>query len=127
MHTLANTQQKPNLAPIAIKMFMNITGAEWQLPEKAMRTLLGEPSRSTFFNWRAGKVSSLSRDTLERISYIAGIYKSLKILFPNVNQANEWVKKPNAAFNGQSALEVMLAGSIVDLARVRRYLDAQRG
>lgn len=127
MQTVINTQNMPNMAPVAIKMFINITSAEWQLPEKAMRTLLGEPSRSTFFNWRTGKVSSLSKDTLERISYIAGIYKSLKILFPNVSQANDWIKKPNAAFNGQSALEVMLAGSIVDLARVRRYLDAQRG
>ena len=91
------------------------------------RVLLGEPSRSTFYNWRNGKVSTLSRDTLERVSYIAGIYKALHLLFPQPDQANAWLKKPNSAFAGQSALDVMLAGSIVDLARVRRYLDAQRG
>lgn len=116
-----------NVAPVAIKMFMNITQNEWSLSETDARVLLGEPSRSTFYNWRNGKVSTLSRDTLERVSYVAGIYKALHLLFPQPDQANAWLKKPNAAFAGQSALDVMLAGSIVDLARVRRYLDAQRG
>jgi uncharacterized protein (DUF2384 family) len=122
-----NATAQNHVAPVAIKMFMNIAGAEWSLPEKDMRVLLGEPGRSTFYNWRAGKVSQLSRDTLERVSYIAGIYKALHLLFPRPQQANDWIKKPNAAFAGQSALDVMLAGSIVDLAKVRRYLDAQRG
>jgi hypothetical protein len=58
-----------------------------------------------------------------------GIYKALNILLPSERSADEWVRKPNAApiFHGQSALERMLAGSLVDLADVRRYLDAQRG
>ena len=30
-------------------------------------------------------------------------------------------------FNGQSALGYMLAGQVVDLADVRRYLDGVRG
>lgn len=115
------------VGPVAMKMFMNIAGQEWRLSEKDMRVLLGEPARSTFYNWRNGKVSSLSRDTLDRISFISGIYKALQLLFPQPEQANGWIKKPNAAFAGHSALEVMLAGSVVDLARVRRYLDAQRG
>jgi hypothetical protein len=43
--------------------------------------------------------------------------------------ADAWVKKPNSArgFGGKSALERMLAGRVLDLADVRRYLDAQRG
>ena len=42
---------------------------------------------------------------------------------------DEWVKKTTAAplFHGRSALDRMLSGSLVDLADVRRYLDAQRG
>jgi hypothetical protein len=31
------------------------------------------------------------------------------------------------AFGGKSALDRMLAGRVVDLADVRRYLDAERG
>jgi hypothetical protein len=48
---------------------------------------------------------------------------------PTQEMADGWVKKPNSAhgFGGKSALERMLAGRVVDLADVRRYLDAQRG
>ena len=41
--------------------------------------------------------------------------------------ADAWVRKPNAAFGGSSALAVMLAGNVADLVRVRRWLDAARG
>ncbi|MEP4844927.1 MbcA/ParS/Xre antitoxin family protein, partial [Roseibium sp.] len=60
-------------------------------------------------------------DSLKRFSYILGICKNLRILFPTGRRANEWVKKPNKAFGGRSALEVM----IEDPALIRRYLDAQ--
>lgn len=127
MQNTLTTHQLSQVGPVAIEMFMNIAGSEWALPEKDMRVLLGEPSRSTFYNWRSGKVSNISRDTLERVSYIAGIYKALHILFPLPEQANAWIKKPNTSFASKSALDVMLAGNVMDLARVRRYLDAQRG
>jgi hypothetical protein len=32
-----------------------------------------------------------------------------------------------APFNGRSALDYMLAGRVLDIADVRRYLDAVRG
>jgi hypothetical protein len=128
--TMLSTEPKldpKKLSNVALKMFVNITENEWQLSEKEMRVLLGEPSRSTFYNWKVGKINALNRDTLERVSYIAGIYKALHVLFVETQQANAWIKKANTAFAGKSALQVMLAGSIVDLATVRKYLDAQRG
>ena len=72
---------------------------------------------------------SLSPDTLERISYILGIYKALRILLPTEKAANEWLHKPNNAplFGGRSALEKLMKGHVLDLADVRRYLDAERG
>ena len=75
------------------------------------------------------RASRLSGDTLERISYVMGIYKALRILLPTSEAAHAWVKKPNTAqgFGGKSALDRMLAGRVVDLADVRRYLDAERG
>ncbi len=38
-----------------------------------------------------------------------------------------WIKAPNAAFGGVSALDVMGGGELTDLMRVRRYLDAEHG
>lgn len=116
------------LGHTALTAFFNIT-AGWGLAAEEERTLLGSPPRSTFFKWKGERSARLSQDTLERISYIMGIYKALRILLPTEEAANAWVKKPNTApgFAGKSALERMLAGRVIDLADVRRYLDAERG
>jgi hypothetical protein len=112
----------------ALTAFFNITAA-WGLSAEEERTLLGAPPRSTFFKWKSEKSARLSADTIERISYVMGIYKALRILLPTEEAANQWIKKPNAArgFNGKSALQRMLGGRVIDLADVRRYLDAERG
>ena len=116
------------LGATALTAFFNIT-AGWGLSAEEERTLLGSPPRSTFFKWKSERTAKLAPDTLERVSYVMGIYKALRILLPTEEAANDWVKKPNAArgFNGKSALERMLAGRVMDLADVRRYLDAERG
>lgn len=116
------------LGQTALTAFFNIT-AGWGLAADEERTLLGAPPRSTFFKWKGERAARLSADTLERISYIMGIYKALRILLPTEEAASAWIKKPNTApgFGGRSALDRMLAGRVVDLADVRRYLDAERG
>lgn len=98
----------------------------WQLSTDDQIKLLGSPGRSTFFKWKK-EGGTLPRDTMERISYLLGIYKALQILLPNPSSADRWIKKPNQYFNNQSALDVMLGGQVVDIYKVRQYLDAQRG
>lgn len=115
---------------VAAKLFLAIAD-EWALSEQQRCTLAGLASRTTLHNWRkkveAGEGISLSADTLERLSYLAGIYKALQLLFSDSKQWQQWVRKPNRDFGGQSALDRMLAGRVVDLADVRRYLDSWRG
>lgn len=60
---------------------------------------------------------------LKRVSYILGIFKSLQLLFSEPDRADAWVSKPNEAFSGLSAKEVMLSG-LEGLSRVRRYLHS---
>jgi hypothetical protein len=110
----------------AKRAFFRIMEA-WDVGDTEARVLLGAPSRSTFYNYKRGEGGALSADTLERVSYVLGIYKALKLLFPNPQQADGWMRKPNAAFGGRSAMERALAGKVVDLASVRAYLDAVRG
>ena len=110
----------------ALKVFFNITRS-WGLNAQEERILLGEPATSTFYKWRKGESATLSRDTLERISYVMGIYKALRLLFPTEEQANAWPQKPSRDFGNESALNIMLKGSITNLAHVRRYLDGIRG
>jgi Protein of unknown function (DUF2384) len=117
-----------NSVAVGLRTFFAIA-EKWQLtPDEAM-TLLGRPSKSTFYKWKNGEVSHIvhSFDLSSRISYVLGIFKSLEILYQRPEMADEWVRKPNDAFGGQSALQRMLAGQMVDLAAVRDYLDSVRG
>ncbi len=100
----------------------------WHLSVAEQLALLGI-SRSTYFKWRKEPQPKLPRDTLERLSYLLGIYKALQLLLPDTGAADEWIRRPNDAplFGGRSALERMLSGNVADLYLVRQYLDAQRG
>ena len=101
----------------------------WHLSIPEQMALLGITSRSTYFKWRKEPHPRLPPDTLERLSYLLGIYKALQLLLPDSRAADEWVRRPNEAplFGGRSALDRMLSGHVVDLYVVRQYLDAQRG
>lgn len=133
MTTRINQQVVPATAPMdlsspALRAFFNIASA-WNLNVKQQRTLLGNPPNSTFFKWKRDMSGSVSRDVLERISYVLGIYKALQILIPDMARADAWIASPNSApaFSGRSALDRMLGGNVGDLYAVRQYLDAQRG
>jgi hypothetical protein len=111
---------------VALRAFFRMAQL-WGLTMDESRVLLGRPSRARLYGWKAGKVHGLPHDTLQRISYLLGIHKALQILYSDPALADDWVRRPNAAFGGQSALERMLAGDVADLAAVRSHLDAARG
>ena len=119
---------RKGLSGPALRTFFRIAQL-WGLSVDEQMILLGVTARSTFFKWKKDRGAVLPKDTLERISYILGIYKALQILLPDEQAADEWVRRPNAAllFDGQSALDRMLSGQVADLFVVRQYLDAQRG
>jgi hypothetical protein len=117
------------LAAAGLRAFGRIADA-WELTVDEQLNLLGQPPRSTFFAWRKQpEKASLSRDTLERLSNLLGIYKALQILLPEPAAADAWVRQPNSAppFGGRSALQRLLGGNVSDLNLVRRYLDGVRG
>ena len=119
---------RKRLSGPALRTFFRIADL-WSLSVEEQMTLLGLTARSTFFKWKKEQVTVLPKDTLERISYILGVYKALQILLPDDRAADEWVRRPNAAlpFGGRSALDRMLSGQVADIFVVRQYLDAQRG
>jgi Protein of unknown function (DUF2384) len=111
-----------------LRAFTRIAGL-WHLTIPEQLALLGITSRSTYFKWRNEPQPRLPPDTLERLSYLLGIYKALQLLLPDNPAADEWIRRPNEAplFGGKSALARMLSGHVADLYTVRQYLDAQRG
>ena len=98
----------------------------WGVNDDQAAVILDVPRR-TFARWKAGDVGRLGRDGKARLSNLMGIHKALKIVFSEASRGYVWIKAPNAAFDGRSALDVMLGGELTDLMRVRRYLDAERG
>ena len=124
----ATSFDRKGLSGPALRTFFRIADL-WGLSVEEQMTLLGLTARSTFFKWKKDPNAVLPKDTLERISYILGVYKALQILLPDEKAADEWVRRPNAAlpFGGGSALDRMLSGQVADLFVVRQYLDAQRG
>lgn len=97
----------------------------WGVNDDQAANILDLPRR-TFARWKAGDVGRLGRDGKARLSNLMGIHKALKIIFNEASRGYAWIKAPNEAFGGASALSVMLGGELTDLMRVRRYLDAER-
>ena len=114
-----------HLGPPALRAFFGLAKV-WGLTDGEQVKLLGV-SRSTLSGWKASQASVVNRDTLERISYLLGIFQAINILLPDQDRADAWIRAPNAAplFGGRSALERMTAGNVGDLFVVRRYLEAQ--
>lgn len=119
---------RKSLSGPALRTFFRIVDL-WDLTVAEQMTLLGISARSTFFKWKKNINVILPIDTLERISYIIGIYKALQILLPNEADADGWVKRPNVdlAPDQRSALDRMMSGQVADLFVVRQYLDSQLG
>jgi len=111
-----------------LRAFFNLAD-RWELSDGEARILLGRPAPRTFARWKAGEaeLARIAHDTRQRLSILMGIHKGLRYLFREPRRGYAWLRRANLAFGGQSALQRLLAGELVDLAAVRAYLDAERG
>lgn len=104
---------------------VNLFG-KWQVTDEQAATLLDAPVRS-YRRWKAERPGRLDRDGKARLSNLMGIHKALRYLFREPQRGYGWIRAPNDAFDGRTALDVMLGGELTDLMRIRRYLDTERG
>ena len=94
------------------------------------RVLLGGLPRGTYYRWRRDPDrATISRDLIERLSYLLGIYKAIRILVPDEREQVAFFRRPNThpVCGGRTPLAVMLDGRVADLYRVRCWLDGERG
>ncbi len=110
------------LARTTIRLFR-----AWQLSDIEARTLLGDMAQRTWARWKDGSIGRIDRDLRARMAILMGVHKGLRYLFTDPKRGYDWIRKPNANFNGNSALDVMMRGEITDLIDSRSYLDAERG
>jgi len=133
----AKTAFSPAVASAALRWLETMRAPhEWGLTIDEQTELLGGIKVRTLHSWKsralAGAEVELSRDTMERLSLLLGIYKGLKIIAPanRPDIGKRWFNTSNTAapFNGQSPKQYILnIGTMDALYAVRRYLDAARG
>lgn len=99
----------------------------WGLSDIEARVLLGDMAQRTWARWKAGDIGRIDRDLRARMAILMGIHKALRYLFTETARGYVWIRKPNEAFGGLSALDIMMRGEITDLIDLRGYLDAERG
>jgi hypothetical protein len=136
----AGTQLKPRAARISdatqagagIRTFARII-ERWKLPSSDAMALLGVDSRSTYYDLlkrarESREVKGLSKDQLDRLSYLLGIYEAIRVLFPHSEKSrDEWVSRANTAslFGGRSPVE-MMRSSMIGLYQTFAHLGAAR-
>jgi len=107
---------------------------QWKIPARDAMALLGVDSRSTYYELlkrarESKEVKGLSRDQLDRLSYLLGVYEAVRVLFPHSQESRDtWVSRPNTAtlFAGRPPLEVMRS-SMVGLYQTFAHLATARG
>ena len=105
---------------------VNLFGV-WGLSDQEARVLLGDMPARTWARWKKKDIGRIDRDLRTRMAMLMGVHKGLRYLFRDPARGYAWIRKPNAALGGVSALDVMMRGEIMDIADIRSYLDAERG
>lgn len=119
-------------AGAGLRTFARIA-ARWKLSAADAMALLGVESRSTYYELLkrargSREVKGLSKDQLDRLSYVLGIYEAIMVLFPHSEESRDgWVSRVNTAamFGGRSPLETMRA-SMIGLYQTFAHLTAAR-
>ncbi len=106
---------------------------QWRLSAADAMALLGIDARSTYYELlrrarESRELKGLSKDQLDRLSYLLGIYHSIRVLFPHSRETREtWVRRANTSglFGGRPPLEVM-RGGMIGLYQTFAHLSAAR-
>lgn len=109
----------------ALRTVLNILDA-WDVTPRDRMAILG-CDQDMYDRWiKTHELGETHEDTLERLSYVLGIWKALQILFPDQAAANTWIHRSNNSpvFNGKTPLSIMVKGRIEDLSLVRIFLDS---
>lgn len=125
-----NPALKPSPAMLAslIGTCFNILD-KWGCNPDQCAAILGLP-RATMYKYRKDTATAkLSRDQIERASYVLNIHAALRLIFSNPENQYGFMKlkNGNAYFNGASPMDLIGAGSFAALYETFCRIDAMRG
>lgn len=113
------------LAGMVIRLF-----DKWRLSGADRAVLLGlsTQNRAALAGYRRGEPVGKSQDRLQRASYLLGIHKSLRLMFPHDRDlVYAWPTTPNRKLDGMSPVEFIRDNGLVGMAAIRAMLDFERG
>lgn len=116
------TTNGPRLSSPGFKAFERMADL-WALTAAERRAVLGVDAR-TYVKYKKDP-ASLSRASLERVSLTLGVYRRINEILSEP-ASHEWIKSPNKAFGGRSALGLMTRDA-QGLREVRDYLNGVGG
>ncbi len=96
--------------------------SEWKLSRDQFEILLGPDADIELL---LAEPNVVPDTVIERIGLLVEIDKAACSLLPVRNRATEYLFKPNPALNGESAMSIMLRGSVADLESIYRFLLAE--
>lgn len=115
-----------------LRTFFNIA-KQWKLDQRQQASVLGINEVSALEELRRAAIAredvNLDAETLQRIGLILGIFIVINTLLPTPDRANGWIQAPNTnpIFQGRTALDRMVEGSMHDLTIAHQYLVAECG
>ncbi len=112
----------PEKAAVGLKAFGRLSDL-WKLTLAERSALLGA-TPAEYRSWLKGKPLPIA--ALERLSLTIRAYRRINEIL-SAPAADDWIKRPNKAFGGKSALSVMLSPRVEDLRSVTDYLDGVGG
>jgi hypothetical protein len=100
---MSDLQTSDGLERVALEFYFSLT-SKWCCTQEQQYSLLGGLTQAEVLAWRDGAQTRLPRETLELISHLMAIHRSLRIIF-------------------STRQDHMLQGGIGGVVEVRRYLE----
>ena len=122
---LYTEESRKKLAALALRLF-----DKWNLNTEQRLNLLGmrPSSRAVLGKYKKGSPLPPSRDVIDRVGWLLGVHKSLRLLYPeNEDIRYTWIRRRNKVFENKTPIEVMTEEGLLGVAKVARYLDHLRG
>jgi hypothetical protein len=124
----AADQISPEVAAIGLKTVFNILDRWGCSPDTAWH-ILGMKKSTYYKNKDKAHTPKLSRDQIERISYILNIHAALRVVFDNPTNVYGFMSMQNfnPFFNGSAPLEIIAKGNFGALYETFKRIDSLRG
>lgn len=120
---------KPHVYLAGLRLFFNLA-QRWEITKEQQAAIIEAPDATSIDLWRKkmdeNKPLELPVKTIQALSLIAGIRKSVEQLYPQ-DRWDEYMKSPNASLDMRSPLDIMEEDGTMGVKCVKEYLESAAG